>query len=216
MGHWEYDVINQKIFWSEQVYEIHGINSDDYVPDLESAINFYHPDDIEAVKSNLADTINNKTPFKFELRILKQDTKEYLDVLCIGMPIENEVSNVTSIFGVFQDISEIKETEKELRDYKEQTELLIQAIESCQVGITLADPNKEDMPLTFVNKAFEDMTGYNRTEIIGKNCRFLQGPDTNPDPVKSIRESIKNKEELNIDLVKYHKDGKPIWNNQQI
>ena len=58
-------------------------------------------------------------------------------------------------------------------------------------GITIADPNLPDCPLMYVNEAFCSMTGYTREEIIGRNCRFLQGPDTDPASIARIRTAIK-------------------------
>lgn len=58
-------------------------------------------------------------------------------------------------------------------------------------GITIADPNLPDCPLMYVNEAFCNMTGYTREEIIGRNCRFLQGPDTDASSIARIRTAIK-------------------------
>jgi len=61
---------------------------------------------------------------------------------------------------------------------------------SALQGITIADPNLPDCPLMYVNEAFCRMTGYERDEIVGRNCRFLQGPDTDPGAVARIREAM--------------------------
>lgn len=131
-------------------------------------------------------------------------------------PQLDSLGNVTGILAVVHDITARKEREIDLQNYKEQTEILVQAIEACQVGITLADPAQDDIPLTFVNKAFEQISGYSRDEMIGKNCRFLQGENTQAEHVKLIRDAIKNKESINTELLNYHKDGRIFWNNIQI
>ena len=56
-------------------------------------------------------------------------------------------------------------------------QVLSKILDSCVNGITLADPDQEDLPLVYANKAFEIITGYTQEETIGKNCRFLQGTD---------------------------------------
>jgi PAS domain-containing protein len=61
---------------------------------------------------------------------------------------------------------------------------------SCAQGITIADPNLPDCPLMYVNAAFCRMTGYDREEIIGRNCRFLQGPETDRAAVARIRAAM--------------------------
>ncbi|VXC43925.1 PAS domain-containing protein [Oceanicaulis sp. 350] len=90
--------------------------------------------------------------------------------------------------------------------------LLGQAIEACEVSITIADMSHPDGPLTFVNQAFLDTTGYRRDEVIGRNCRFLQGPDTDPDAISAMRNAIRRGESLRIDLLNYRRNGETFWN----
>eukprot|EP01117_Protostelium_nocturnum_P007629 TRINITY_DN2734_c0_g1_i2.p1 TRINITY_DN2734_c0_g1~~TRINITY_DN2734_c0_g1_i2.p1 ORF type:complete len:671 (+),score=247.72 TRINITY_DN2734_c0_g1_i2:914-2926(+) len=67
-------------------------------------------------------------------------------------------------------------------------------------------------PIIWVNEDFEKMTGYSREEMMGKNCRFLQGECTNPESVKSIKQSMSRGEEIEIELLNYRKNGIPFWN----
>lgn len=79
-------------------------------------------------------------------------------------------------------------------------------------ALTLSDIRAPDAPLVYVNRAFEKMTGYERDNVIGRNCRFLQGPDTSPEAVMQMRAAIANGEHLLIDLVNYRKNGTSFWN----
>ena len=90
--------------------------------------------------------------------------------------------------------------------------LLGQAIEACEVSITIADMLQPEAPLIFVNQAFLDTTGYSREEVVGSNCRFLQGPDTDPAAVQAMRDAIQKGESLRVDLLNYRRDGEPFWN----
>ena len=63
-------------------------------------------------------------------------------------------------------------------------------LDECINGVTLADPDQEDMPIVYVNKAFERMTGYSQTEIIGHNCHFLQGKDREQEARYQLGEAI--------------------------
>ena len=76
----------------------------------------------------------------------------------------------------------------------------------------LSDPRQHDNPLVFVNRAFEDMTGYRKEELLGRNCRFLQGPDTDRSVVDEISRSIKAKVDVSVELYNYRKDGSGFWN----
>jgi len=90
--------------------------------------------------------------------------------------------------------------------------LLEAAIASSSVGIVIADINLPDKPLIYVNPAFEAITGYSRDEVIGRNCRFLQGPDTDPAQLAEIRRAIANHTSCRVTLKNYRKDGTYFWN----
>ena len=84
-------------------------------------------------------------------------------------------------------------------------------------GVTLCDPSLPDMPLVFVNPAFEKLTGYSFDEVVGRNCRFLQGADTGQEDQRQIiREAIKNKKPVKVTLKNYRKDGTAFWNELTI
>ncbi|MCP2679728.1 ATP-binding protein [Maricaulaceae bacterium NA33B04] len=87
------------------------------------------------------------------------------------------------------------------------------AIEVSSVSVTIADMMANDAPLSFANEAFLKTTGYSRDDIIGRNCRFLQGEDTDPEAVRAMHNAICAGESLKIDILNYRKDGTPFWNN---
>lgn len=70
-------------------------------------------------------------------------------------------------------------------------QILSKILDSSVNGITLADPDQEDMPLVYVNKAFLDMTGYTMEEVVGKNCRFMQGKEREQEARYKMQEAIK-------------------------
>jgi PAS domain S-box-containing protein len=90
--------------------------------------------------------------------------------------------------------------------------LLEAAIEASHVCVTVSDMTVPDAPLCYVNQAFLEVSGYGRDEVLGRNCRFLQGPDTDPASVAATRAAIKAGDPLRIDLLNYRKSGAPFWN----
>ncbi len=86
------------------------------------------------------------------------------------------------------------------------------AVRATRMPMVITDPRLPDNPIVFCNQAFQDLTGYSREEIIGRNCRFLQGPETNQSDVQKIREAIKKSDSIEIDLLNYRKDQTTFWN----
>jgi PAS domain S-box-containing protein len=90
------------------------------------------------------------------------------------------------------------------------------AITSSTNGIIITDAGQPDNPIIYVNPAFERLTGYGPDEVIGKNCRFLQGPDTDPATVQEIRDAIAMRQDINVVIKNYRKDGRVFWNDLTI
>jgi diguanylate cyclase (GGDEF)-like protein/PAS domain S-box-containing protein len=93
---------------------------------------------------------------------------------------------------------------------------LMAAIESTSNGVVLVELSKSRQPITFVNPAFERMTGYQRAEIIGQNCRFLQGPETSKVETANLRKAIKERRHHTSRILNYRKDGSTFWNDLTI
>ena len=89
---------------------------------------------------------------------------------------------------------------------------LKQVFAQTRMAMAVSDPRQDDNPLVFVNEAFCRLTGYSREEAEGRNCRFLQGPDTDPDRVAEIGRAIANNDVIVTEIKNYRKDGTPFWN----
>ena len=85
-------------------------------------------------------------------------------------------------------------------------------IHAAATSIVVTNPLIKDNPIIFHNPAFERISGYSAGEIDGRNCRFLQGPDTDPAAVEVIREAIAQGVARHVTLLNYRKDGTPFWN----
>lgn len=95
-----------------------------------------------------------------------------------------------------------------------QTQLLLhdRAMAASSCGITIADAKLLDMPLIYINDAFERITGYSTAEVLGKNCRFLQGSDHDQPALKVLRVAIRESKDCQVLLRNYRKDGTFFWN----
>jgi PAS domain S-box-containing protein len=95
-------------------------------------------------------------------------------------------------------------------------DLKTQAMDEAPVGIVVTDFTQPDNPIIYANAQFEAMTGYSEPEILGRNCRFLQGADTDPEAVTQVREAVDAGESVTVELTNYRKDGTAFWNRLSI
>jgi len=95
-------------------------------------------------------------------------------------------------------------------------ELLRQAVAASNDGLVIADARLPDMPLVYVNPAFERLSGYRAEEVLGKNCRFLQRDDTHQDGLDELRLALKSAESCVVTVRNYRKDGSPFWNELSV
>ena len=97
--------------------------------------------------------------------------------------------------------------------YSEDSKLLFeQAMAQTRMAICLTNPNVEDDPIIFANRAFLELTGYEEDEVIGRNCRFLQGPDTDRAQISRLRNSLRDQKVAVFELLNYRKNGDAFWN----
>ncbi len=100
----------------------------------------------------------------------------------------------------------------EVRGMDDGTDPFVAAVRATRMPMVITDPRQADNPMVFANDAFCRLTGYERREILGRNCRFLQGPQTDPDTVRRIREAVAAVQPIEIDILNRRKDGEPFWN----
>ena len=105
IGHWRVQLDQEQIYWSDQVYRIHGRDPESFTPTLSSGIEAYHPDDRERVSECVQRAIKQQEMFDFQLRLIRADGEERL-VHSMGRPEVDARGKVIALFGVFQDITE--------------------------------------------------------------------------------------------------------------
>ena len=130
------------------------------------------------------------------------------------VPVEISVVPITidgrdHAFGIVRNASSRRQRQRELR-------VKNQAIDESPVGIVIADASKPDLPIVYVNKSFTELTGYPSDRILGNNCRFLQGKNTDETTVKEIRAAIDSESPIRTEILNYRADGTPFWNKVTI
>lgn len=105
---------------------------------------------------------------------------------------------------------------QQARTLAEELALKDRALAVAAEGITIADARLPDRPLIYANEGFERVTGYAVTQVLGRNCRFLQGPDTDPATVAHIRAALAEQRECVVEILNYRRDGTTFWNRLSI
>ncbi|XP_060218124.1 phototropin-2 [Lycium barbarum] len=130
----------------------------------------------------------------------------------ISSPLENE-ENVGSEILMTEDIARTDSWERaeRERDIRQGIDLAT-TLERIEKNFVISDPRLPDNPIIFASDSFLELTEYTREEILGRNCRFLQGPETDQATVQKIRDAIKEQKEITVQLINYTKSGKKFWN----
>lgn len=119
--------------------------------------------------------------------------------------VETEWEGEMAYLATLRDVTDRKRAEEMLWLYD-------RAMAATSTGVTISDATNPEHPIIYCNPAFESMTGYRREENIGKNCRFLQGSDTDSEALEIIRQALKTDSECQVILKNYRKDGTAFWN----
>jgi hypothetical protein len=104
----------------------------------------------------------------------------------------------------------------DLRGQPVELRRLLESIDLSSTAMLVTDPTLPDNPIQFANAAFAMLTGYEKSEILGRNCRFLTGPGTDPAASAELREAIQQERPALVEIVNYRRDGTPFRNGVMI
>lgn len=103
-----------------------------------------------------------------------------------------------------------------IETWMRRNQMLAAAIASAPTGVVIADPHRPDCPIVFMNPAFATITGYGPADVLGRNCRFLQGRDTDPATVARLRAAIAARRPVTVELLNHRRDGTRFWNELRV
>jgi len=186
--------------------EISGYSESELVGKNHEFVNSgYHPPEFF---DNLWQTIVSGKVWRGEIRNRAKDDSYYWTDSTI-VPLLDKNGSPMQYLAIRFDITNRKKNEETLR-------LQERAIASSHNGIVITDFNRPNNPIVYVNQAFEKISGYTASEVIGKNCRFLQGNDVIQEEKQSLRTAIANGESCTVVIRNYRKDGTLFWNELNI
>lgn len=187
--------------WNEGATRIFGYTADEAIgqpiamlrpPELASRIGA----DFESVWDGAVFT-------HYETKRLTRDGRR-IPVSLTTFPIRNADGEIVAASSITYDLSPLRNAEAAER-------LRNRAMDAAQSGIFIMDPTLPGRPIVDINPAFTLLTGYSREEIIGRDGRFLQGPDTDGDTVRRLEEAIAEGRDTTETILNYRRDGTPFW-----
>lgn len=200
------DLTGTITYANDKFCEISGYTQTELIGQNHSFINSeYHPPEFF---QHLWNTITNGKVWRGEIRNKTKQGKYYWTDSTI-IPLLDNLGKPSQYLAIRFDISNRKNIEETLR-------LQERAIAASHNGIVITDWRSSSNSIVYVNSAFEKITGYKSSEVIGKNCRFLQGDDLFQPEREEIRQAIKNGTSCTVVIRNYHKDGTLFWNELNI
>ena len=189
-------------FYNRQWYEYTGLSHDETKGEGWNQV--IHPLDLPIAWDRWRHSLETGEPYEVQHRCLRHDG-EYRWFLARALPQRDEEANILRWFGTSTDIHDFREAQEKLilRD---------KAIQAVSQGILITDPSLPDNPLVYASHGFEVLTGYDSSEVLGKNCRFLQGPETDTAVANTMRDCIQLGQKCNVEILNYKRDGNTFWN----
>ncbi|TVR99647.1 MAG: PAS domain S-box protein [Rhodospirillales bacterium] len=204
LGSFDIELATSATAWSAEALRILGLSEDEAARGPEALLGAVHPDDRGTVSAALRDAEERGSPFRIDYRVLRPDGSERT-VRHEGELKQDSGSASHFIMCTIQDVTERIATERELY-------LRTQAMDAANTGIVITGPLGQDCPIIYVNPAFERLTGYSLREVAGKNCRLLQGEDTDDVAITAMRDAVTAASPVTVTTRNYRKDGSAFWN----
>lgn len=200
LGNWEWDVIENEVHWSDEVYRIFGLTPQNFEATYEAFLNSVHPDDREFVEKSINAALQEKILHDKEYRIVLPDGTVRV-VYTQGEVVLDSTGRVIQVRGTIQDITERKRIEEEIR-------ILSRAVEQSPSVVIITDTKGN---IEYANPKFTQLTGYTLPGVVGKNLRILKSGQTPPEEYKQLWKTIVSGGEWRGEFCNKKKNGELYW-----
>lgn len=206
IGSWEFDLATQTFDCSAEMFRLFGLPPRASPPRLSQIAQFFPADDWANVRQAAQQLMATGKPQPFAGQIMQfNGESRYLEGS--SEAVKNDRGDVVRLLGTAMDVTEQKQR-------IDQLQLLESVILHANDAVLITDADLIDSPgprIIYANPAFTKMTGYTSAEVIGQTPRILQGPKTNRASLDRIRTALKTHQQIRVELLNYHKDGREFW-----
>ena len=208
IGVWEYDLVNNKLEWDEQMLSLYGIKAEDFSGKREKWESLIHSEDVVKVRTKLMHSITSNQIFNTSFRIKTPAGKEKF--LKAYAKVNSDVHHKPqSVVGINYDLTERYLADKKQENSSHENALLATVTREMNDGVIVTDTQHR---IIWVNPSFEHISGYLSHEIIGQRPdTFLYGERTDKEVIKNIRAGIASERGYHEEIINYRKDGTPYW-----
>jgi len=203
-GGWLIDLKDNHIEWSNIVAEIHGMPHG-FSPTFKKAINYYIPEHRDEIRARFTACVERGIPYDEEFQIMRADGKRVW-VRTLGEPIRDASERIVGVRGAFQDVTQRREREQELRK-------LAYITEQSPAPITVTDLSGH---IEYVNRAFETVSGYSRDALIGNRPTMIQSGYTPKATYSDLWDTITAGDVWSGEIQNRRKDGTYYWEHELI
>ncbi|MFP7723199.1 sensor domain-containing protein [Lysobacter sp. A3-1-A15] len=203
---YDWDIVKDTLWLSDSFYSGFGHDREQMPSATQTWQSLIHPGDIEAVRASLQRVLaSDRLEWEHEYRFQRGDGS-HAEVLDRGFLMRDARGAPIRMVGGMLDLTEKHRVAAELR-------LLRRAVENTDSGIVVTDAVAEDHPIVYVNPAFERISGYDADEVLGRNCRFLQGEDRDQPALAAVRHALAEGRGTTVTMRNYRKNGELFWND---
>jgi PAS domain S-box-containing protein len=197
---------------SPNIADVHGVDAEDLVRD--PALIGIHPDDVASWTETIERATCEGTDWEYEGRLLLPGGRYRWWKAAARPFLRTPEETVFAGFSI--DVHDVHEMiDRQRSDIDQLSHInaqLTAAASASTVGVVIVDAGAQDMPIVFVNPAFESLTGYRAAEVLGRNCRFLSSERTDPATKKRLRKAIAARRPIAVEIENCRKDGTWFWN----
>jgi PAS domain S-box-containing protein len=205
VGYWTLTPATSEVFWSQEVYRIHGVDAATFNPGLDDALAFYVPEDRVMIEALIADRIASGEGWSFDATLVRRSDGELRNVRSVATCLRDASGDVVRIFGVFKDLTDERRIMAALAEKEQRYRLLA---DNATDVIAIYDM---DGVFSYLSPSIHDMLGYTPEELVGRRSYTIMPPDEAKRVGKTFAKALPALENFSVEYQAIHKDGSIRW-----